>query len=129
MQKITHEVLLKNGAPEGVSTLVIGPLEDVGIPLVADPRVPLISATGSCRMGKAVGPVVAARMGRVLLELGGNNAIIVRDDADLDLATRGILFGAVGTAGQRCTSTRRASARPPGRACSGNSGKCRCRIS
>ncbi|RMG18778.1 MAG: aldehyde dehydrogenase family protein [Planctomycetota bacterium] len=112
VQKITHEVLRAAGAPEGVSTLVIGGLADVGQPLVADRRIPLISATGSCRMGKEVAPVVAARMGRCLLELGGNNAIIVRPDADLDLATRGILFGAVGTAGQRCTSTRRVLVHP-----------------
>jgi aldehyde dehydrogenase (NAD+) len=110
--KIAHDVLLKNGAPEGLLGLLVGPLDEVGHPLVADGRVPLISATGSCRMGKEVGPVVAARLGRCLLELGGNNAIIVRDDADLDLATRGILFGAVGTAGQRCTSTRRVIMHP-----------------
>jgi len=82
-----------------------GPL--VGEALVDDPRVALLSATGSTRMGRAVGPRVAARFGRCLLELGGNNAIIVTPSADLDLAVRGILFGAYGTAGQRCTSTRR----------------------
>ena len=71
------------------------------------PAWPLVSATGSTRMGRAVGPRVAARFGRCLLELGGNNAIIVTPSADLDLAVRGILFGAVGTAGQRCTTTRR----------------------
>ncbi len=93
-------------APEGLMEVVIGGRE-IGEKLVDDPRLPLISATGSCRMGRAVGPRVAARMGRVLLELGGNNAIIVAPSADLDLAVRAITFGAVGTAGQRCTTTRR----------------------
>jgi len=80
---------------------------EVGEALVDHPRVALLSATGSTRMGRAVGPRVAKRFGRSLLELGGNNAIIVAPSADLDLATRGILFGAYGTAGQRCTTTRR----------------------
>ncbi len=80
---------------------------DTGEWLAADSRVPLVSATGSTRMGKAVGAAVGARLGRALLELGGNNAIIISKDADLDIALRGSLFGAVGTAGQRCTSTRR----------------------
>jgi aldehyde dehydrogenase (NAD+) len=106
-QKLLQEVLEQNDAPEGLAGLLMGTLEDVAQPLVADPRVPLISATGSCRMGKIVNQVVAGRMGRSLLELGGNNAIVVRPSADMDLAVRGILFGAVGTAGQRCTSTRR----------------------
>ena len=75
--------------------------------MIHDRRLPLISATGSCRMGRVVGAAVAQRLGRSLLELGGNNAIIVMPDADLDLAVRGTVFGAVGTAGQRCTSTRR----------------------
>jgi aldehyde dehydrogenase (NAD+) len=75
--------------------------------MVDDARVALVSATGSTRMGRAVAPRVAARFGRSLLELGGNNAIIVTPSADLDLAVRGILFGAYGTAGQRCTTTRR----------------------
>jgi aldehyde dehydrogenase (NAD+) len=79
----------------------------VGERLVADPRVPLISATGSTRMGREVGKVLADRFGRSLLELGGNNGILVMDDADLDLALRAVLFAAVGTAGQRCTTTRR----------------------
>ena len=87
--------------------LVIGTDEEVGERLIHDGRVPLISATGSCRMGRAVGTVVAKRLGRCLLELGGNNAIIVEPDADLALAAEGIFFGAVGTAGQRCTTTRR----------------------
>ncbi len=96
--------------PEGfgaVCSLVIGPDATVGEALTADPRVPLISATGSTRMGRHVAPKVASRFGRSILELGGNNAIIVLEDADLELAVRSILFGAVGTAGQRCTSTRR----------------------
>jgi len=91
----------------GVFNLVIGDDDAVAKPLVADPRIPLVSATGSCAMGRAVGPVVAARLGRSLLELGGNNAIIVDGSADLGLATKAIAFGAAGTAGQRCTTTRR----------------------
>ncbi|MFT7721454.1 MAG: aldehyde dehydrogenase family protein [Roseateles sp.] len=95
-----------HAAPDGLSELVIG-RADAGEALVDDARVALVSATGSTRMGRAVGPRVAARFGRCLLELGGNNAIIVTPSADLDLAVRGILFGAYGTAGQRCTTTRR----------------------
>jgi aldehyde dehydrogenase (NAD+) len=95
-----------NAAPDGLSELIIG-RADVGEAMVDDPRVALVSATGSTRMGRAVGPRVAARFGRCLLELGGNNAIIVTPSADLELAVRGILFGAYGTAGQRCTTTRR----------------------
>jgi len=91
---------------KGLSQLLIGG-RDLGELLVADRRMKLISATGSCAMGRAVGPVVAARLGRSLLELGGNNAMIVAPSADLDLAIRAILFSAVGTAGQRCTSLRR----------------------
>jgi len=105
--RIVAEVLKRNDVPDGVAGLVIGPVEVTGVPLVADRRVPLISATGSCAMGRKVGAVVAQRMGRTLLELGGNNAIIVLDDADLDLALRGVLFSSVGTAGQRCTTCRR----------------------
>lgn len=93
-------------APEGLSVVLQGQRE-VGEALVDDPRVALVSATGSTRMGREVGPRVAARFGRCLLELGGNNAVIVTPTADLDLAVRGILFAAVGTAGQRCTTTRR----------------------
>ena len=88
-------------------SIVIGTDANVGEPLVRDRRVPLISATGSCRMGRRVGALVAERLGRSLLELGGNNAAIVHDDADLDLALRAVTFAAVGTAGQRCTTTRR----------------------
>lgn len=91
----------------GIFKLVIGTDDAVGKPMVADRRLPLISATGSCRMGRAVGQVVAARLGRSLLELGGNNAVIVHSDADQELALRSTVFGAVGTAGQRCTTTRR----------------------
>ncbi len=93
-------------APQGLSQVIIG-LGDRGDQMVSDSRVPLISATGSCRMGRIVGPKVAARFGRALLELGGNNAIIVTPSADLAVAIPSILFGSVGTAGQRCTSTRR----------------------
>ena len=93
-------------APTGVCQLIIGDRE-AGEALVDDPRVPLISATGSTRMGREVGPRVAARFGRSILELGGNNAMILAPSADLDLAVRGILFSAVGTAGQRCTTLRR----------------------
>ena len=91
----------------GVFNLVVGDVQPVGETMINDRRLPLISATGSCRMGRRVGEVVAGRMGRSLLELGGNNAIIVMDDADLDMTVRAVAFGAVGTAGQRCTSTRR----------------------
>jgi aldehyde dehydrogenase (NAD+) len=94
------------GAPRGVSGLVLGD-RDLGEQLVDDPRVALLSATGSVRMGRQVGPRVAGRFGRVLLELGGNNAAIVTPSADLDLAVRAIVFAAAGTAGQRCTSLRR----------------------
>lgn len=93
-------------APAGLSQVILGAAEQ-GARLVDDPRVPLISATGSTRMGKIVGQQVAARFGRSLLELGGNNAIIVTPSADLGIAIPSILFGSVGTAGQRCTSTRR----------------------
>jgi aldehyde dehydrogenase (NAD+) len=102
---LVAEVLERNGCV-GVMSLCAGPTS-VGEAMVNDGRVPLISATGSTRMGKRVGEAVARRLGRSLLELGGNNAVVVMDDADLDLATRAILFGAVGTAGQRCTTTRR----------------------
>lgn len=93
-------------APEGLSSVIQG-LREVGEQLVDDKRVPLISATGSTRMGRQVGPRVAERFGKCILELGGNNAIIVAPSADLDMAIPGIVFGAVGTAGQRCTTTRR----------------------
>ncbi|HEY4108202.1 aldehyde dehydrogenase family protein [Puia sp.] len=105
-QQIVSEVFAANNVPEGVGCLVTGG-RDLGEWLAADTRIPLISATGSTRMGKAVGTTVAARLGRSLLELGGNNAIIVSADADLNIAIPGAVFGAVGTAGQRCTTTRR----------------------
>ncbi len=93
--------------PADVFSLVMGIDSEVGEALIADPRLPLISATGSCRMGRRVAQVVGARLGRTLLELGGNNAVIITPDADMNLVVRAVLFGAVGTAGQRCTSTRR----------------------
>ncbi len=105
-QLITQEVFMKNGVPEGVSCLVNGDAA-IGQMMSEDENIPLISATGSTRMGKAVAKAVSARLGRSLLELGGNNAIIVTENANLDIAIRGALFGAVGTAGQRCTTTRR----------------------
>ncbi len=98
--------IVEIGAPDGLSQIVIGGAA-IGEALVADRRMALISATGSTRMGRAIGPAVAARLGRALLELGGNNAMIVAPSADLDLAVRAILFSAVGTAGQRCTTLRR----------------------
>jgi aldehyde dehydrogenase (NAD+) len=105
-QKIVSKVFRKNGVPEGVSCLVNGDYT-TGQLLAADENIALVSATGSVRMGRAVGKTVAERLGKSLLELGGNNAIIITPHADLDIAIRGALFGAVGTAGQRCTTTRR----------------------
>jgi aldehyde dehydrogenase (NAD+) len=105
-QNIIADVLRRNQVPEGVSCLVIGDAE-IGKLMANDSRVPLISATGSTRMGKAVGTAIAQRLGRSLLELGGNNAVIVTPNADLDVSLISIVFGAVGTAGQRCTTTRR----------------------
>ncbi|MEX1002367.1 MAG: aldehyde dehydrogenase family protein [Crocinitomicaceae bacterium] len=105
-QHITNEVFKKNNVPEGVSSLVIGGAE-IGKALAADTRVALVSATGSTRMGKSVAQTVAARLGKSLLELGGNNALIITPDADLKVVVPGAVFGAVGTCGQRCTSTRR----------------------
>jgi aldehyde dehydrogenase (NAD+) len=104
--KIAHEVMAGSGF-EGVFNLAVGDGKTVGAAMTKDTRLPLISATGSCNMGRIVGPAVAQRMGRSILELGGNNAIIVMDDADLDLTVRAALFSAVGTSGQRCTSLRR----------------------
>jgi len=105
--KIVQRVLKNNQLPEGILNLVIGSREEVGEPLINDKRVPLISATGSVPMGRHIGQTVSARVGKTILELGGNNGIIVTPNADLDLAVRAILFGAIGTAGQRCTTTRR----------------------
>jgi aldehyde dehydrogenase (NAD+) len=107
IMKIVGGVLKENNLPEGILNIVIGAGQELGERLISDRRVPLISATGSVRMGRHVGQVVAARLGRSLLELGGNNPVIVTDRADLDLTARAVLFGAVGTAGQRCTSIRR----------------------
>lgn len=105
-QKIIAKVFAENNVPEGVSCLVIGDAK-IGQMMSNDQRVPLVSATGSTRMGKAVGQAVGARLGKSLLELGGNNAIIISEHADLDMSLIGAVFGAVGTCGQRCTSTRR----------------------
>ena len=114
MSRIAEDLMREQDLfrPEGLDPadlfgLVIGTDQEVGERMIADRRLPLVSATGSCRMGRRVGEVVAARLGRCLLELGGNNAIIVMPDADLELVVRGVVFGAVGTAGQRCTTTRR----------------------
>ncbi len=106
VQNIIAKVLKANDLPEGIFAMINGGRE-VGEWMTNDTRVPLISATGSIRMGKQVAQVVGARLGRSLLELGGNNAIIIGKDADLEMAIRATVFGAVGTAGQRCTSTRR----------------------
>ena len=105
-QNIIAEVLKKNDLPEGISCLINGDYR-VGELITEDKRIPLVSATGSIRMGKIVAQAVAARLGKSLLELGGNNAIIVTPDADIKMTVIGAVFGAVGTAGQRCTSTRR----------------------
>ncbi len=105
-QNIIKSVFRANGVPEGVSCIVQGDFR-VGEMMTSDQRIPLISATGSTRMGKKVASTVAERLGRSLLELGGNNAIIITENADLDISIVGALFGAVGTCGQRCTSTRR----------------------
>jgi aldehyde dehydrogenase (NAD+) len=106
VQNITAEVLKENDLPEGIFSLITGD-RTVGEWLAEDERIPLISATGSIRMGKEVAQTVGARLGKTILELGGNNAIIISKDADLEMAIRAVVFGAVGTAGQRCTSTRR----------------------
>ena len=100
------QVLKENDLPEGIFNLIIGDYR-VGELMSKDERMPLVSATGSTRMGKAVGAAVGARLGRALLELGGNNAIIITENANLDMALRAVIFGAAGTAGQRCTTTRR----------------------
>ena len=105
-QKIIQKVFKENKVPEGVSNILIGE-RAAGEWMSNDPRIPLVSATGSTRMGKAVGAAVGQRLGRSLLELGGNNAIIISKEADLGIALTAAVFGAVGTAGQRCTTTRR----------------------
>ncbi len=105
-QNIINKVFAKNNVPEGVSCIVNGDYK-IGEQMCSNENIPLVSATGSVRMGKAVGRTVSERLGRALLELGGNNAIIITENANLDISIRGALFGAVGTAGQRCTTTRR----------------------
>jgi aldehyde dehydrogenase (NAD+) len=106
VQNITNQVMADHGLA-GIFNLVIGSGREVGDQLLKDPRIPLVSFTGSTKIGRHVSRTVAERFGRTILELGGNNGLIVAEDADLDLATRAIVFGAVGTAGQRCTTTRR----------------------
>jgi aldehyde dehydrogenase (NAD+) len=106
-QNIAAEVFRRNGMPEGISSVVIGRGSTIGERLIADKRIPLVSATGSCRMGYRIGEVIGKRLGRAILELGGNNAMIISEKADLTGALASAFFGAVGTAGQRCTSTRR----------------------
>jgi len=105
-QNIIAEILKENNLPEGISCIINGDYK-VGEMMTTDPRIPLISATGSSRMGRIVGATVAQRFGKSLLELGGNNAIIITPSADLKVVVPGAVFGAVGTCGQRCTSTRR----------------------
>ena len=105
-QNIFAEVLAENDLPEGISCLISGDYK-IGEVMTADKRVPLISATGSIRMGKIVAQTVAARLGKSLLELGGNNAVILTESTDLKMSIPALVFGAVGTCGQRCTSTRR----------------------
>ncbi len=105
-QNIVTEVFERNNVPEGVSCIINGD-HKVGQLMCAEENIAMVSATGSVRMGKAVGQTVSARLGRVLLELGGNNAIIITENANMDMAIIGAVFGAVGTAGQRCTSSRR----------------------
>jgi len=107
VQKLMQQVAERHGFGEGLFNLVVGSGATVGERMLNDVRVPLVSFTGSTQMGRHVAERVAHRLGRSILELGGNNAAIVLEDADLELATRAVLFGAVGTAGQRCTSTRR----------------------
>jgi aldehyde dehydrogenase (NAD+) len=105
--KIADRVLKSNNCPEGLLSLIVGKGSEAGETLIRDPGLPLISFTGSTIQGKRIGEAVGRRLGRTILELGGNNAVIVSQHADLEMAVRNILFGAVGTAGQRCTTTRR----------------------
>lgn len=106
-QNIVKEVLIENNLPEGIFSLVIGKGSTIGEKIISDKRLPLISVTGSTSVGKHAAEVIAKRFGRAILELGGNNSIIMTPDADLKLALPAVVFGAVGTAGQRCTTTRR----------------------
>ena len=106
IQHVANRVMADHGV-SGVFNLVVGDRNSVGNRMLEDTRLPLISFTGSVSVGRTVATSIGQRLGRSILELGGNNGIIVAEDADLDMATRGIVFGAVGTAGQRCTSMRR----------------------
>jgi aldehyde dehydrogenase (NAD+) len=106
-QNIIKDVLIENKIPEGVFTLIVGKGSTIGEKILNDKRIPLISVTGSTNVGRHAGEVIAKRFGRAILELGGNNAIIMTPEADLKMAMPAVVFGAVGTAGQRCTSTRR----------------------
>jgi len=106
-QKIMMKVLKDNNLPGGIATLLIGKGSQVGELMLTDERIALVSYTGSTKIGRHIGEVVAQRFGRTILELGGNNAVIITPDADMELAAKAVLFGAVGTSGQRCTSTRR----------------------
>jgi aldehyde dehydrogenase (NAD+) len=107
VQKLTAQVLADNNLPEGIFSLIVGKGSTIGERLLNDKDIPLISVTGSTPVGKHAAEVIAKRFGRVILELGGNNSIIITPDADLKIAVPAVVFGAVGTAGQRCTSTRR----------------------
>ncbi|MBI2966660.1 MAG: aldehyde dehydrogenase family protein [Bacteroidetes bacterium] len=107
VHNIISSVLQRNKVPEGVVNLTVGSSKSIGDNFLADTRVPLISITGSTAVGKRAGKIIGERLGRTIQELGGNNAIIIAEDADMDLTLRAVLFGAVGTTGQRCTSTRR----------------------
>jgi aldehyde dehydrogenase (NAD+) len=107
VQNLIQGVIKKNNLPEGLFSLIVGKGSIVGEKLISDKRIPLVSITGSTAIGRHAAEVIAARFGRAILELGGNNAIILTPDADLKIAIPAIVFGAVGTAGQRCTSTRR----------------------
>jgi aldehyde dehydrogenase (NAD+) len=106
-QNIIKDVLIENNLPEGIFTLIVGKGSTIGEKILNDKRIPLISVTGSTNVGRHAGEVIAKRFGRAILELGGNNAIIMTPDVDLKIALPAVVFGAVGTAGQRCTSTRR----------------------
>ena len=107
IQNILKEVIEANDVPEGVFSLIIGPGSSIGENILNDKRIPLVSFTGSIAVGKHVSEAVSKRFGKTILELGGNNAIIITSEADLDMALQAIVFGAIGTAGQRCTTTRR----------------------
>jgi len=107
VQKIVAEALCKSGLPEGIFNLVIGSGPVIGQAMLVDSRIPLISLTGSTAVGKHAASVIAGRLGKYIMELGGNNAIILTENSDLKLAIPAIVFGSVGTAGQRCTTTRR----------------------